>query len=49
MRTGTYRIDGTTLIIAFPEEENSNELAYEVRDTLSIERGGVRAAFPDDS
>ncbi len=39
--TGTYRIDGTTLILAFPEEENPNEMAYEVGDTLSIEVGEV--------
>ena len=47
-----YRIDGTTLILAFPEEENPNEMAYEVGDTLSVERGGVRITLhrvPDDS
>ncbi len=58
--TGTYRIDGTTLILAFPEAEIPNEMAwaYEVGDTLSIEVGEVgevdraRITFhrvPDDS
>ncbi len=55
LHTGTYRIDGTTLILAFPEQENPNEMAYEVGDTLSLERDGedgYRITFrrvPDDS
>ncbi len=58
LHTGTYRIDGTTLIFAWPEEENPNETTYEVGDTLSIEIGEVgevdhaRNTFhrvPDDS
>lgn len=51
-RTGTYSIDGDTLIVAFPEEENPNELTSEAGDALSIERGGLQAILrrvPDDS
>ena len=55
LHTGTYRIDGTTLIFVWPEEENPNETTYEVGDTLSIEIGEVDHArntfhrVPDDS
>ncbi len=43
LHTGTYRIDGTTLIFVWPEEEDpdEHELTYEVGDTLSIEMGEV--------
>ncbi len=60
LHTATYRIDGTTLIFVWPEEEDPDEkkTTYEVGDTLSIEIGEVgdvdhaRNTFhrvPDDS
>ena len=53
LRTGTYRIDGSTLIRVWSEKEEPNAQAYKVvGDTLWIDGIGSPNTFhrvPDDS
>ena len=51
-RTGTYRVDGSTIVVAWEEEGEPIEMTYEVGATLSIERQDIGSAsrfVPDDS